>query len=201
MPKIIINSKSILTDIRAGLSDIALREKYDLNPKCLDKVFRKLLQNGMISRVELAARHDDYYKDIEVTVTDSDLGFETAEVVCEADPAASKFMFSGHVECVDILDYIQFVLTDGRRAVLDVHALTGSKCRLYIEAGQVLHAESDDKEGAEAFYQCTQYRGGKFSHLVWMEPKHISIKEPGTYLLLEAARRRDEANSWASATA
>jgi hypothetical protein len=195
MQKRAIKATSIMADIRAGMDDTGLMDKHRMSPKSLDKVFRKLLKAGTISRAELAARQSDIDDIIEVTDGDSDSESTTTKNVCEVNPRASRFMFSGRVECVDILDYIQFVLMDGRRAVLEVKSMNGSQCRLYIDGGQVLHAQSADLEGEEAFFQCTQYQGGEFSHLPWTDPERISIEERGTFILLEAARKRDEAFS------
>ena len=178
-----------MEDIRAGMDDTGIMTKHSLSPKSLDRVFRKLLKAGTISRAELAARKSDIDDLIEITDSES----TTSKNVCEVEPKSSRFMFSGRVECVDILDYIQFVLMDGRRAVMEVESMNGSQCRLYIDGGQVLHAQSGDLEGEEAFYQCIQYQGGEFSHLPWTEPERISIEQRGTFLLLEAARKRDEA--------
>jgi hypothetical protein len=195
MPKRAIKATNIMEDIRAGMDDTGLMSKHDLSPKGLDMVFRKLLKAGSISRAELAARKSDIDDIIELTDPDSESESTTSKKVCEAESKSARFMFSGRVECVDILDYIQFVLMDGRRAVMEVKSLNGAQCRLYIDGGQLLHAQSGDLEGEEAFYQCIQYQGGEFSHLPWAEPERISIEQRGTFLLLEAARKRDEAFS------
>jgi len=50
-------------------------------------------------------------------------------------------------------------------------------------------------EGEVAFYRCIQSKRGKFAHLPWSAPEKITIGKDGMQLLLEAARRRDEADA------
>jgi hypothetical protein len=51
-----IVAELIVQDIRSGLSDVSLMEKYMLSEKGLDKVFRKLLDHGAMSADELSPR-------------------------------------------------------------------------------------------------------------------------------------------------
>ena len=59
MPKRAIKATNIMEDIRAGMDDTGIMTKHSLSPKSLDRVFRKLLKAGTISRAELAARKSD----------------------------------------------------------------------------------------------------------------------------------------------
>ncbi|MEW6137432.1 MAG: hypothetical protein AB1733_04295 [Thermodesulfobacteriota bacterium] len=51
-----ITAREILSDVRKGLSDPALMEKYKLSAQGLQSVFQKLLKAGIISQAELDAR-------------------------------------------------------------------------------------------------------------------------------------------------
>ena len=46
MPKRLINTKKILADIKAGMNDAGLMEKYRLTEKGLQSVFKKLVDAG-----------------------------------------------------------------------------------------------------------------------------------------------------------
>ena len=103
-----------------------------------------------------------------------------------------RCFFSGMVQNIDILDYIQFLMMSGIRTILELRLLRGPKSRLFIDAGQILHAESGELDGEDAFYRRLQSDGGIFTHIPWSEPGTRTIEVSGEFLLLQAARRRDE---------
>jgi RsiW-degrading membrane proteinase PrsW (M82 family)/uncharacterized Zn finger protein (UPF0148 family) len=51
-----VNAKEILGDIRAGLDDSALREKYQLSEKGLDSLLGKMIDAGVLRREDLDSR-------------------------------------------------------------------------------------------------------------------------------------------------
>jgi uncharacterized protein (DUF433 family) len=55
-PKLKISANEVLTDIRSGMDDDALMKKYKLNFRQLQRLFRKMIQGGFISPIELAQR-------------------------------------------------------------------------------------------------------------------------------------------------
>ena len=65
---------------------------------------------------------------------------------------------------------------------------------MYLKDGEILHATNGELEGEEALYSSMMFPRGKFVHLAWTEPNRKTIQKTGTQLLLEAARRRDEAD-------
>jgi hypothetical protein len=106
--------------------------------------------------------------------------------------SAGRYFFSGMVQNIDILDYIQFLMMSGIKTVLELRLLRGPLSILFIGDGRVLHAESGELTGEDAFYRCLQSDGGIFTHVQWTEPRERTIEAPGEFLLLQAARRRDE---------
>jgi hypothetical protein len=56
----------------------------------------------------------------------------------------------------------------------------------------VVHAECSGLTGEQAFYHCLAFDGGSFSSLPWSDPEVNSIKRRGDFLLLDAAREKDE---------
>jgi hypothetical protein len=102
--------------------------------------------------------------------------------------------FSGTIGGVDSLDLVQLILLSGRKIVLDLVGSGGAECTLYFDDGRLVHAVLRNLQGEEAFLQGMNLPGGKFSTRPWSEPTIHSIDLPGDLLLMEAARRRDEAN-------
>jgi CheY-like chemotaxis protein len=103
--------------------------------------------------------------------------------------------FSGSVDAVDILEYVQFLMLSGRETVLEVVSNLGTRAVLFLEGGSVVHAACGTVCGEEAFHRCMEFKGGTFSHLAWNDPGTITINKPGDFLLMEAARRRDRQRS------
>jgi CheY-like chemotaxis protein len=103
--------------------------------------------------------------------------------------------FSGSIDNIDLLDYLQLMILIGRQVVLEVSSKDGGKGWIFIDNGVVKHARCDDLEGEEALYKCCCFEGGRFLNLPWSDPDKITIKKPGDFLLMEAARKRDEART------
>jgi CheY-like chemotaxis protein len=106
--------------------------------------------------------------------------------------SSEKFGFSGIIDQIDILDYVQLLMLTGRQVVVEILCKNGQRARLFMNDGRVCHAECGDLEGEEAFYKCVAFTGGSFVNLPWSEPGRTTVTRPGDYLLMEAARRRDE---------
>ncbi len=193
MAKREINAKDFMSDVKAGVDDIGLMKKYRLSPKGLDSTFRKLLGVGLISRFELVARSSEQ----EETVDLSEIPTEVAEGYRSEDsrPTSIRYSYSGKVEEIDILDYIQWMLIDCRQTVLEIRQPKSGSTRIFLDGGKVLHVDSLEMEGEEAFYLCVLPPKGEFLHLPWSPPEKITVEKAGMQLLFEAARRRDEANT------
>ncbi len=108
------------------------------------------------------------------------------------DASRRKTAFSGSIEEIDILDYLQLLLLSGKRVVLEVFAQDGERALLYIDQGKISHASCGEVEGVDALYRSVGFEGGTFMNRPWMEPERVTIDKPGEFLLLEAARMRDE---------
>jgi CheY-like chemotaxis protein len=100
--------------------------------------------------------------------------------------------FSGNIESIDILDYLQLMLLVGKQVVLEVSSKSGGRGLIFIDRGEVRHAECEGLYGESALFKCLCFEGGSFLNLPWTEPGKITIRKPGDFLLMEAARKRDE---------
>jgi hypothetical protein len=101
--------------------------------------------------------------------------------------------FSGTLDGVDILDLVHFMLLTSQKTVLRVRSCDGKQSRLHLVDGKIVHAAGGDREGTEAFLECMSFPGGEFSTERWTDPGRFTIDLPGDFLLMEAARMRDEA--------
>jgi hypothetical protein len=100
--------------------------------------------------------------------------------------------FVGHLEGFDVLEYLQLILLSGKQTVVEVHSPQGEVCRLFCRDGQIVHASMGQIQGETAFFECVCFQGGTITNLPWEIPAEESINKPGDYLLMEAARRKDE---------
>ncbi|MBI5248894.1 MAG: DUF4388 domain-containing protein [Desulfomonile tiedjei] len=105
----------------------------------------------------------------------------------------SRSSFTGRVEAVDIIEYVQFVLLGGAKTILEITSSVGTQGRLFVSDGRVVHAECGILQGEPALYRCLGFREGTFSHLPWSEPEQPTIRKPGEFILMEAVRKRDDA--------
>jgi CheY-like chemotaxis protein len=102
--------------------------------------------------------------------------------------------FSGTLGSIDILEVAQLMLLSGQRLILEVESRDGIRGTLFLDGRGIRHAVVGDLEGEEALYRCMSFRSGSFTSMPWREPGKTTIDKPGEYLLIEAARRRDETN-------
>lgn len=112
--------------------------------------------------------------------------------------ASSRSSFSGMVEGVDIIEYVQFVMLGGRKTILEVTSSLGTRGRLFLADGRIVHADCGVLQGEAAMYRCLCFKDGSFAHQPWEAPDTVTINRPGEFLLMEAVRKRDEAWSGSS---
>ncbi len=64
MPKPKIDAKEARDAIRSGMDDSALMAKYNLSPRGLQSLFKKLIEAGAIKKEELAQRMPNHSKSV-----------------------------------------------------------------------------------------------------------------------------------------
>ncbi|MBI5570202.1 MAG: PAS domain S-box protein [Desulfomonile tiedjei] len=110
----------------------------------------------------------------------------------EIKGASTDAAFSGRVDGIDLLEYMQLVMLTGKPVVVEVLLRNGLRGLVFVDKGRFLHATCGGLEGEDAIYSCLSFSGGSFSNLPWRDPERVSINKPGEFILIEAARRRDE---------
>jgi CheY-like chemotaxis protein len=108
-------------------------------------------------------------------------------------PMRSRSSFSGNVEGVDIVEYVQFIMIGGSKTLLEITSSLGTRGQVFLADGLVVHAVCGILQGEQALYRCLRFKEGTFKHLPWEEPEQTTINKPGEFLLMEAVRKRDEA--------
>jgi CheY-like chemotaxis protein len=102
--------------------------------------------------------------------------------------------FSGVLRRVALADLIQLLCMTRSSTVLHVHADTVQGC-IYIRDGRVLHAETDENRGLDAFFTLVNLKAGGFDLKPYAEPAGVTIQGSCDGLLLDAAQRQDERES------
>jgi len=99
--------------------------------------------------------------------------------------------FAGRISDIDLLDYLQLLANTYKSKIIQVtnRRETG---RLIFEAGQIVHAECGELTGLPAFYRVVSWPGGAFTELPFELSRARTVDENTSYLLMEAARARDE---------
>jgi len=99
--------------------------------------------------------------------------------------------FRGMLRQVGLQDVIQMECLGRNSSILEIQdrQMTG---RIYIEDGRIIHAEAGDIKGETAFQKLLSLSGGSFQLQHFEQPKEKSIEGQWEFLLMEAARVRDE---------
>ena len=122
---------------------------------------------------------------------DLELIFSTLrELASGTDPTATGFR--GVLRQVSLQDVIQMECLNRNSSILEVSTgkVTG---QIFIKDGSIIHAEMGDRNGEAALNKILALRGGEFNLRPFKEPARQSIDGQWEFLLMEAARMRDEA--------
>ena len=108
--------------------------------------------------------------------------------------------FRGVLRRVSIPDVLQMECLARNSSVLEISngPMQGN---IFVEEGHIIHAQIGDRTGEDAFNQLLSLSGGHFSLKPFAEPPARTIKGSWEFLVMEAARQRDEAMSDQAASA
>ncbi|MCP4902771.1 MAG: response regulator [bacterium] len=110
--------------------------------------------------------------------------------------AATNEGWSGSVGGLDLFDFTQLFTLSGKTTQLKVQ-FGNEQGMLAFRQGQLVHASAGDLLGDEAFYSMTTWQGGTFEEVTVEENEALdpNMQSSPSHLLMEAARRRDEAKN------
>ncbi len=99
--------------------------------------------------------------------------------------------FRGVMRRVGLPDVLQMECLARSSSVLEVmdHQQRGE---IFVEAGRIIHAQVEGLQGEAAFNQLLSLNGGQFNLKPFEEPPARSIEGQWEFLLMEAARKKDE---------
>lgn len=100
--------------------------------------------------------------------------------------------FRGVLRRVGLQDVIQMECLARSSSVLEISNARAAG-KIYIETGQIVHAQVANATGDEAFNQLLALGGGQFNLKPFSEPPSRTITGQWEFLLMEAARKSDEA--------
>lgn len=120
---------------------------------------------------------------------DLEIIFATLRELARHKPVATGFR--GVLRQVSLEDVIQMECLNRNSSILEVN---GGKWQgsIYIKEGAMVHAEVGDRNGEAALNKILSLKGGEFNLKPFTEPSQQSIDGPWEFLLMEAARVRDE---------
>lgn len=137
----------------------------------------------------LEAGADDFLKkpvDLEM------LSLKIQRVLAMKAPQEAKRGVSGSLTEMNSTDFIQS-LAAGEKDV-EIHLEhRGQKGKIYMQQGQIIHADMESLSGEEAFYELTTWKEGAFQILPCSNFPTRTIHAPTMSLLIEGARLVDEA--------
>jgi CheY-like chemotaxis protein len=105
--------------------------------------------------------------------------------------------FRGVLRRVGLSDVIQMECLARSSSVLEV-SNTRAAGKIFIETGQIIHAQAGEATGEEAFNRLMSLTGGQFHLLPFAEPPSRTLSGQWEFLLMEAARKSDEARQAAA---
>jgi CheY-like chemotaxis protein len=99
--------------------------------------------------------------------------------------------FRGVLRRVGLQDVLQMECLARNSSILKIHGARAHGV-VYVRNGQIIHAQCGSKTGEEAFNYLMGFAGGEFDVQPFAEPAMITISGSWEFLLMEAARQRDE---------
>jgi CheY-like chemotaxis protein len=99
--------------------------------------------------------------------------------------------FTGTLRHVSLADVIQIECLGGRSVIVEVYS-PDMRGDIYIESGTIIHACTGDLAGDKAFQKLLSLIAGDFYLQNYREPVERTVRGTWEYLLIEAARVRDE---------
>lgn len=111
-----------------------------------------------------------------------------------AAPRAGEKGFAGRLTNIRLSDLIQMCCASGVSTVIQVRK-NRTVGTIFIEEGEIIHADCGDTEGLMAFYKIFSWQSGSFETLGDVAVPKTTIDKNWQYLLMEGHRRMDEAQA------
>ena len=99
--------------------------------------------------------------------------------------------FAGTLQQVNLTDVIQIECLRRSSCVLEIHA-PQTHGEIFIELGSIIHAVTGGLSGERALQRLLSLNNGQFQLYPYRQPSERTVQGPWEWLLMEAARVRDE---------
>jgi DNA-binding response OmpR family regulator len=107
------------------------------------------------------------------------------------DLIGKKKGFRGKVFGLQLTDIIQINCLSRLTTALII-TRNGEKGVIYLNEGEIIHAECGEQKGTDAFYKILSWQDGEFLSNVGVTPPVQTIYQNWEHLLVEAMRRTDD---------
>jgi len=107
------------------------------------------------------------------------------------DLIGRKKGFRGKVFGLQLTDIIQMNCL-GRLTTALIITRDGERGVIYLNEGEIIHAECGEQKGTDAFYKILSWQEGEFVSNTGVTPPVQTIYQNGEHLLIEAMRRNDD---------
>lgn len=118
-------------------------------------------------------------------------GYESLFAAMDALVVAPAAGFRGMVRSLGLDEVLQMKCLGRKSAVLEI-TTSRVRGRIYLENGAIIHAEQGSLQGEVALYSLLALHGGEFNLRQFAPPARRTINGQWEFLLMEAARLRDE---------
>lgn len=99
--------------------------------------------------------------------------------------------FSGVLDQINISELVQMLVLSNKSSILVVSG-DHDQGKIYLEHGQIIHAETKDQVGESAVYVLLNLQDGQFELAHFNPPNQKTIFTTTQHILIEAARLMDE---------
>ncbi|MDZ4788019.1 MAG: response regulator [Blastochloris sp.] len=99
--------------------------------------------------------------------------------------------FSGVLDQINISELVQMLVLSNKSSILEVSG-DHDQGKIYLEHGQIIHAETKDQVGESAVYVLLNLQDGQFELAHFNPPNQKTIFTTTQHILIEAARLMDE---------
>ena len=121
---------------------------------------------------------------------DLEIIFATLLELARHKPTISGFR--GVLRQVSLQDVIQMECLNRNSSILEINAGPWQG-EIFIKDGAIIHAHAGDRDGEAGLNKILALKGGEFNLRLFTEPPRQTIDSSWEFLLMEAARARDEA--------
>ena len=187
----------LLNEHRIDLAVLDLRMPIVDGVQFLQLIHRKYpqMKKALLSSYPDDARRQNAVQHGAELVLSKPLGLDSFEILFETLHELLRTQvedgFRGVLRKIGLEDILQMECLSRHTSLLEVTA-RGESGRIYIKSGKLIHAEFGSTLGEEALNRLLALRGGEFHHAPYSDPPAHTLEGSWEFLLMEAARNRDE---------